>query len=154
MRKLQIIAEPGRQEVTTVCEFDAPTERVFKVCTDPALIPKWWGPSAYTTTVDKMEPHTGGSWRFVQKDADGNEFAFRGVYHSIDADNLQTVSTFEFEGMPGHVLMETVTYEEYDGKTTMRSTSVFQTVADRDGMMQTGMEDGAQESMDRLTALL
>jgi uncharacterized protein YndB with AHSA1/START domain len=152
MAKVAIVAEPGKQEIITTRVFNASRDRVFKVYTDPELLPQWWGPSYLTTTVDKMEVKDGGSWRFVQKDAEGNEYAFRGVYHSIRPE--QIVGTFEWEGLPGHVLMETVTLEEKDGQTILKSTSVFQSVEDRDGMLQSGMEDGADESMDKLTQLI
>lgn len=151
--KSNLIAEPGTQEIVMTRIFDAPRELVFKVCTDPELIPQWWGPASLTTTVDKMEVRPGGLWRYVHRDAEGNEYAFRGVYHDITAPE-RMVMTFEWEGMPGHVLLETITLEDYEGKTRMTDQSVFQSVADRDGMIQSGMESGATEMMDRLTALV
>jgi uncharacterized protein YndB with AHSA1/START domain len=134
-------------------DFDAPRELVFKAYTDPTLIPRWWGPKSVTTVVDRMEARKGGIWRYVQRDADGNEFAFYGVYHAVVAPD-RIVSTFEFEGMPGHVLLSTLTLEEIDGKTRVTESSVFQSVEDRDGMLQSGMEGGASESWDRFEALL
>ena len=134
--------------------FDAPRELVFKVMTDPKHIAQWWGPRQYTTIVDKMEVKAGGLWRYIQRGKDGSEFGFHGVYHSITAPEC-VVDTFEFEGMPGHVIMETSTYEALpDGKTKLTVSSVFQAVADRDGMLQSGMEDGSNESYDRFDELL
>lgn len=153
MSKLNLIAEPGKQEIFMTRVFDAPRELVFKAHTDPNLIPKWWGLRSNTTTVDKMEVRQGGLWRFVQRDADGNEFAFHGVYHAIVSPE-RLVHTFEFEGIPGHVLLETVTFEEHDGKTKLTDQSVFQSVEDRDGMLHSGMEGGAVETLDRLAELL
>ncbi len=153
MTRANLIAEPGKQEIVITRVFDAPRERVFKTCTDPILIPQWWGPRNLTTTVDKMDVRPGGVWRFVQRDADDNEYAFKGVYHDITPPE-RLVFTFEFEGMPGHVLLETMTFEEDDGKTKLTDSSVFQTVEDRDGMLQSGMEQGATETMDRLAELL
>jgi len=89
----------------------------------------------------------------VQHDADGNEYAFHGVFHDVNEPE-QIVYTFEWEGLPGHVLLETITFEENAGVTTLTDTSVFQSVEDRDGMIANGMEGGAQESMDRLAELL
>jgi uncharacterized protein YndB with AHSA1/START domain len=100
-----------------------------------------------------MDVRPGGTWRFVQRDPDGNKFAFNGVYHSIVPPE-RVVDTFEFEGMPGHVLLETVTFEEHEGKTKLTNRSVFQTVEDRNGALQSGMEAGAAETMDRLGELL
>ena len=142
----------GAQDVTLTRVFDAPRELVFAVMTDPKHIPSWWGPEQYETIVDVYEPRPGGRWRFLHRDADGNEFAFHGVIHECTVDRV--VQTFEFEGMPGHVLLETVTLEEADGRTTLTNQSVFQSVADRDGMVASGMTDGASESMDRLAQLL
>lgn len=153
MSKLNLIAEPGKQEIFMTRVFDAPRELVFNACTDPKLIPQWWGPKYLTTTVDKMEVRQGGLWRYVQRDADGNEFGFHGVYHAIVPPE-RLVHTFEFEGVPGHVLLETVTFEEHDGKTKLTDQSVFQSVEDRDGMLQSGMEGGAIETWDRLAELL
>ena len=153
MGKTEYLIEPGKQEMVVTRVFDAPKDLVFKACTDPKLIAKWWGPRRLTTTIDKMEVKPGGTWRFVQRDAAGNVFAFHGVYHDVTAPE-RCVQTFEFEGVPGHVALETSTFEEFDGKTKLTQQSVFQSVADRDGMVQSGMEEGASESMDRLADLL
>jgi uncharacterized protein YndB with AHSA1/START domain len=153
MTKLNLIAEPGKQEIVMTRVFDAPRELVFKAHTDPKLIPQWWGPRRFTTTVERMDAKMGGIWRFVQQDANGNEYAFHGVYHEV-ASPERLVQTFEFEGMPGHVLLETATFEEFEGKTKLTSRSVFQSVEDRDGMLQTDMEEGAAESWNRLAELL
>lgn len=153
MSKLNIIAEPGKHDITMTREFNAPRDLVFKAYTDPKLVPEWWGPSYLTTVIDKMEVKPGGLWRYVQRDNDGNEYGFHGVYHDITAPE-RIVYTFEWEGMPGHVLLETITFEEKDGKTLMTDSSIFQSVADRDGMLSSGMEGGAKESMDRLAALV
>ena len=126
---------------------------VFKAYTDPALIPKWWGPSGFPTTVDKMEVRPGGVWRFVQRGQDGKEYAFNGVYREIVPPE-RLVQTFEFEGMPGHVLLQTATFEDHGGKTKLTITALFQSVEDRDVMLKTGMEQGATETLDRLAELL
>ena len=148
------IVEPNVQEVVMTRVFDAPRELVFKVCNDPELRAQWWGPSSLTTKVEKMDVRPGGEWRIVQRDPEGNEFAFHGVYHLVDPPS-KTVNTFEFEGVPGHVLLETATFEEVDGnKTRLTIQSVYQSVEDRDGMVQSGMESGATESMDRLAELV
>lgn len=153
MTKPNLIAEPGKQEIIMTRVFDAPREIVFKTCTDPKLIPQWWGPKIYKTTVEKMDVRPGGIWRFVQRGPDEKAFGFHGVYHSVTPSE-GLVYTFEFEGMPGHVLLETVTFEDQDGKTKMTTRDVFQTVEDRDGMLKSGMEEGAAETMDRFADLL
>ena len=154
MTKANLIVEPGKQEIIMARVFDAPRELVFEVMTDPKHIPQWWGQRNNTTIVDKMDVQAGGLWRYVQRDQQGNEFAFHGVYHSITAPE-RVVDTFEFEGMPDHVILETMTLEaQADGTTKVTVASVFQSVADRDGMLSSGMEEGANESYDRLDELL
>ena len=149
----RVIAEPGKREVVITRVFDAPQHQVFRAHTDPALIPQWWGPARYTTTIDKMNAKPGGSWRFVQRDAAGNMYAFHGVYHDILSPE-RIVNTFEFEGTPGHVSLETAIFEDVGGRTKVTSRSVFQSVEDRDEMIKAGMEEGVLESMDRLAELL
>lgn len=154
MTKINTIAEPGKQEIIMSRVFNAPRELVFKAMTDPVLIPQWWGPRQYTTIVDKMEVKAGGLWRYIQRNDTGEEYAFHGVYHSITAPET-VIDTFEFEGMPGHVILETMVLEEQpEGKTKLTVTSVFQSVADRDGMLSSGMEEGSNDSYDRLDEVL
>ena len=101
-----------------------------------------------------MDVRPGGVWRFIQRDANGNEYAFNGEYREIVPPE-RLVNTFEFEGVPGHIIVDTATFEEQpDGKTKLTVTSLFDTVEDRDGMLKSGMEDGAIETWDRLAELL
>jgi len=142
-----------KREIVSSRVFDAPRELVFKVYTDPTLVPQWWGPRYLTTTVDKMDVRPGGVWRVVQRDPNGNEFGFNGVYREVVSPE-RLVYTFEFEGMPGHEMLEIITFEDYQGKTKLTSLDVFQTVEDLEGMLKSGMEEGANETNDRLSELL
>jgi uncharacterized protein YndB with AHSA1/START domain len=154
--KTTIIAEPGRQELFIMREFDAPRELVFKAYTDPEIYAQWLGPHGLTTTFEIFEPVSGGRYRFIQKDKDGNEFAFHGVTHEVTAPE-RIIGTFEFEGLPepGHVTLETTRFETLPGnRTRITSQSVFQSVADRDGMVQSGMERGVNEGYERLDEIL
>ena len=153
MTKLKVVAEPGKHEILMTRDFDAPRALVFKAYTDPKLVSQWWGPKGATTTVDQMDVKPGGIWRYVQRDPDGSEYGFYGVYHQITAPE-RLVCTFEFEGTPGHVLLETIIFEDHDGKTKLIDSLVFQSVADRDGMLQSGMEEGSEEGWDRFADLL
>src|SRR5882672_9477732 len=116
--KTKITAEPGKQEIWIEREFDAPRELVFKAYTDSKFIPQWWGPRQYTTTIDKNEPKSGGSWRYVGKSKD-KEYAFHGVYHEVLAPE-RIIGTFEFEGLPetGHVEFDTAKFEALPGGRT------------------------------------
>jgi len=145
--------EAARQDIVITRVFDALCELVFKTFTDPAAIPHWWGPRRLTTTVDVMEVRPGGRWRYVQRDSDGSEYAFHGVYHEVVAPE-RVVSTFEFEGVPGHVVLDTVTFEDLQGKTRVTTRSVFQSVEDRDEMVHSRMQSGATESWERMAELL
>jgi len=156
VNKTKITAEPGRQEFFITREFDAPRELVFKAFTDPKLYTQWLGPRRYTMNLEKFEPRSGGMWRYTHKDKDGNEFGFHGVYHEVLAPE-RMIDTFEFEGMPekGHVSLETAKFMELPGgRTRVTMQSVFQSIADRDGMIQSGMEEGISESFARLDELL
>ena len=142
------------REVVLTRVFDAPRELVFRAHTDPDLIPQWWGLRSNTTVVEQMDVRSGGIWRFVQRDAQGNEFAFHGEYREVLPPE-RLVNTFEFEGLPGHIILDTSVFEELpDGRTQLTATSLFATIVDRDGMINSGMESGSNESWDRLAELL
>ncbi len=154
--KTNVTAEPEKQEIVITREFDAPRELVFKAVTDPTLIPQWWGPRYLSTEVDKMDVRPGGQWRFINRDAEGKAYVFHGVYHEVLAPE-RVIDTFEFEGLPetGHVTLETMKLEALPGgRTRLIAQSVFQSVADRDGMLQGGMEEGVNDTYDRLAELL
>ena len=153
MTETVITAEPGMPLITITREFDAPRDLVFRAHVDPELLVQWLGPRDLTTTIDRYDTRDGGTWRYVQKDADGNEYGFHGVFHGIPSPEA-IVQTFEFEGVPGHVMLDTTTLEQRDGRTLMRTVSSFQSVEDRDGMIASGMERGVRDSGDRLEELL
>ncbi|MCC7558756.1 MAG: SRPBCC family protein [Methanobacteriaceae archaeon] len=156
MIKTDISAEPGKQEIVITREFEAPRELVFKAFTDPELYVQWVGPRDLTMTLEIFEPEDGGSWRYIQKDPGGNEFAFHGVNHEITAPE-RIIGTFEFDGLPekGHVILEKSTFESLPGnRTKLTSISIFFTVEDRDGMLLSGMEEGINDSYNRLDELL
>lgn len=148
------VTTPSDREIVLTRVFDAPRPVVFQMMTDPHLIPQWWGPHGYTTIVDKAEMKVGGAWRYIQRMPNGEETAFRGVYREITPPE-RLVFTFEWEGLPGHVLIETVVFEEVEGgKTRVTDTSLFHTTEERDGMLHSGMEAGARASWDRFADLL
>lgn len=149
----RLVAELGKAEILETAIFNAPREFVFKTMTDPKLIPRWWGPKSLTTTVDKDESKPGGVWRYVQRDSEGNEYAFNGIYQEITPPE-RLVLTFNYEGTPDHEAVVTTIFEEQDGKTMVTSKTIFQSVEDRDQMVQSGMEAGARETMDRFAELL
>jgi uncharacterized protein YndB with AHSA1/START domain len=147
------VTTPMDREIHVERVFDAPRDRVFAVYTDPALIPEWWGPRDGTAIVDQMDVRPGGQWRFVIRGADGTETAFRGTYREVSPPE-RIVQTFEWEGMPGHVSVETATFEDLGDRTKVTTTSLFHTTGERDGMLASGMERGMNETYARLDELL
>ena len=153
--KTTITAEPGGQELFITREFDAPRELVFKAHTDPKLYVQWLGPRGYEMKLETFEPVSGGRYRYIHKDKDGNEYGFNGTFHEMSQERM--IQTFEFEGLPerGHVSLDSMTLEELPGhRTKITIHSVFQSVSDRDGMIQSGMERGVNEGYERLDELL
>jgi uncharacterized protein YndB with AHSA1/START domain len=154
--KTKVVAEPGKQEFFITREFDVPRELVFKAFTDPKLYVEWLGPRRMKMTLEKFEPRPGGMWRYTHTDPDGNHYKFHGVNHEVHPPEL-LIDTFEFEGMPekGHVSLEWARFEELSGgRTKLTIHSVFQSVADRDGVVGGGMEQGISESFEKLDELL
>ncbi len=156
VRPARVIAEPGRQEFVVVREFDAPRDLVFRAYTDPELYAQWIGPRTLTTMIEKFEPRSGGSWRYIQRDPQGNEYGFHGVHHDVMPPE-RIIETFEYEGLPepGHVILQRADFEELtENRTRVTSKSVFLSVEDRDGMLQSDMEEGMNDSFARLDELL
>jgi uncharacterized protein YndB with AHSA1/START domain len=147
------ITTPTDREIRIERVFEAPRDRVFAVYTDPELIPEWWGPQGTTAVVDRMDVRPGGSWRFVFLEPDGSETGFRGTYREVTPPE-RIVQTFEWEGMPGHVSVETATFEDLGDRTRVTTTSIFHTPEERDGMLASGMERGLNETYARLDEVL
>jgi uncharacterized protein YndB with AHSA1/START domain len=153
--KTTVTAEPGKQELFITREFDAPRELVFKAHVDADLYVRWVGPRDLTMTIEKFEMRDGGSYRFTHE-RNGHKYAFHGVSHEVLAPE-RIIGTFEFDGLPerGHVILGTTKFEELPGeRTRLVHQSVFQSVSDRDGMIQSGMERGVSEGYEKLDVLL
>jgi uncharacterized protein YndB with AHSA1/START domain len=148
-----IVTAPGDREIRVERVFDAPPDRVFAATTEPEAIEQWWGPLGTTAVVERMDVRPGGAWRFVLREPDGGESAFHGTFREVVAPE-RIVQTFEWEGMPGHVSVETATYEDLGGRTRLVTTSVFPTREERDGMLASGREQGMRETYGRLDDLL
>jgi uncharacterized protein YndB with AHSA1/START domain len=153
--KTSIIAEPDKQELFILREFDAPREIVFKAFNDAEMLKHWLGPRDLTLEIEKFDGRSGGSYRFINFNATGTRYCFNGVIHEVTAPE-RIIRTFEFEGLPewGHVSLETATFEALPkGRTKLTIHSVFKSVADRNGMIQSGMERGVVDSHERLDEL-
>ena len=146
------ITTPGDREIRIERIFNAPRDRVWQAMTDPELVAQWWG-RGNKLVVERMELERGGHWRFVEH-SDHGVHGFEGRYSEIKPPE-RIVQTFEWDGMPGHVALETATLEDLgDGRTRLVTTSLFHTAEDRDGMVQSGMEGGVHESYAALDRLL
>ncbi len=155
-KQLDITAEKGRQELFIVRTFDAPREQVFKAFTEPELLEKWLGPDGMIMKIEYYDARSGGAYRYIHTDPKGNSYAFNGVIHEISFPE-RVIQTFEFEGLPerGHVSLDTALFESLpDGRTKVTMQSVFRSVADRDGLVMSGMEKGLAQGFDKLDQLL
>lgn len=146
------VTTPSDREIRTERIFSAPRERVWKAMTTPELVAQWWG-RGNKLVVERMEVERGGHWRFVEHSPHGVH-GFEGRYREVVPPE-RVVQTFSWDGMPGHVLVETITLEDLgDGRTKIVTVSLFHTTEERDGMMQAGMADGLNESYAALDRLL
>jgi uncharacterized protein YndB with AHSA1/START domain len=142
----------GTPFVEVTREFDATPAQLFKISTDPDLVAQWLGPRNLEMTVEKYDVRPGGSYRYIHRD-DNGEYAFRGVFHSVEQDKL-VIQTFEWEGAPGEVCLEKMTLEPTETGVRLHQQSVFPSVEARDQSIEYGMENGIRDSMDRLAELL
>ena len=142
------ITTPSDTEVEITRMFDAPRDLVFEAHTSCAHLTHWWGPRRYEVADCEIDFRPGGTWRMVHR-GEGQEHTFRGEYRDIVRPERITW-TFEWMGLPGHISVDTVTFEERDGKTLLTTRSVFDSKEDRDGMLQSGMETGLAETWERL----
>ena len=154
MPETKIIATPGMPQIIITREFDAPRDLVFRAYTEPELLAQWLGPRVMTMTIDEYDVRDGGRWRYIHTDPEGTEYGFHGYFHGTPSVAGGIVQTFEFEGAPGHVMLDTTVLEERDGKTLVRGVSSFQSVEDRDAMIGSDMEWGVREGDERLAELL
>jgi uncharacterized protein YndB with AHSA1/START domain len=153
MTTTQVTAEPGTPYIDFTREFDAPRDLLFRAHTDPELLVQWLGPRRLTMVIDRYDVEDGGKWRYIHRAQDGTEYGFHGVFHGTPSPDGM-VQTFEFEGAPGHVSLDCLTFEERDGRTVLHGHSVFQSVQARDAMVESGMEGGLSEAYERLDELI
>jgi uncharacterized protein YndB with AHSA1/START domain len=147
-----ILSTPSEREFRLERTFNASRERVWRAMTEPALLAQWWG-RGNRVVIERFELVRGGHWRFVEH-SDHGVHGFEGRYREI-VPIERIVTSFEWDGMPAHVAIQTMTLEQLaDGRTKLVSTALFHTDAERDGMMSSGMEGGANQSYEALDRLL
>ncbi len=149
----EIVADDTVPMIRIVREFAAPPTKVFRAHADPQLYARWCGPRELTTTIDRWDFCTGGSWAFHQVVAD-DAFHFYGSFHEIRPGAL-IVQTFTFAGFPDGVALERLTFVDLgDGCTRLESSSLVDSFEARDGMISSGMDVGVREGFEKLDLLL
>lgn len=142
--------ESSEPEIFMERILDAPRELVFEAWTNPDHLSKWWGPRGFTNPVCDLDVRPGGKWRVEQRSPDGNVYPFKGIYLEVVRPE-RLVYTFGMEGMyEDKTIVDYLTFEDLGGKTKLIMRTRFDSAEDRDAMLATGMEQGANETMDRL----
>lgn len=143
----------GTPFIDIVREFDAPVSALFDAHRDPEKIKQWLGPDGYAMEIEHYDFTTGGRYRYVHI-SDGEEYRFNGVFHTVRVNEF-AVQTFEYEGFGDVVAIETLTFEDLAGdRSRLRIHSTYPSVESRDGMAQSGMEDGLSQGYRKLDELL
>lgn len=143
---------PTDREIRTERIFAASRELLWRALTDPALVAQWWG-RGNRLVIERFEVARGGHWRFVEHAADGAH-GFEGRFREVTPPE-RMVQTFEWDGMPGHVLVQTLELEVLAAdRTRLVTTALFHTSEERDGMIEAGMEEGLNQSYEALDRLL
>jgi uncharacterized protein YndB with AHSA1/START domain len=146
---------PTDEQILITREFDAPKDLVYKAWTTPELVKRWWNAKRGEVTIAEIDLRVGGRWRYVMVTDDGFEVAFHGEYREIFA-NERIVATETYEGVPEGVteeqatVLNTVTFIEADGRTTLTILTQAPSKESRDAIIESGMEAGMQDAMDLL----
>lgn len=149
-----ISAPEGLPFIDIEREFDAPVTAVFNAHRDPELVKQWLGPNGYEMTIERWDFVPQGGYRYVHTTPEGESYGFNGTFHSV-RENEFAIQTFEFEGYPDVVAIESITFEDLgDGRSRIRVHSAYPSLESRDGMVQANMEHGVREGYERLDAIL
>jgi uncharacterized protein YndB with AHSA1/START domain len=144
---------PTDEQIRITREFAAPKDLVYKAWTDPELVKRWWNAKRGEVTISEVDLRVGGKWRRVMVTEDGYEVGFHGEYREI-VPNERIVYTEVFEGVPQGTAEEgtlnTATFDEADGRTTLTILTEAPSKEIRDAIIDSGMEAGMQDAMDLL----
>jgi len=144
-----MVTLPDDEQILITREFDAPKHLVYKAWTTPELVKRWWSGNRGETKIVEIDLRVGGAWRFVMVTDGGFEVAFHGEYREI-VPNERIVSTEVYEDMPEAESLNTATFTESDGRTTLTVLVQHASKEARDAHIESGMETGMQEAMDIL----
>jgi uncharacterized protein YndB with AHSA1/START domain len=140
---------PADEQILITREFDAPKHLVYKAFTTPELVKRWWHANRGEVTLAEIDLRVGGKWRYVSVTFDGFEVGFHGEYREI-VPNERIVSTEVYEGYPDEEAVNTATFAEVDGRTTLTILVQHTSKVARDAQIESGMEAGMQDAMDLL----
>ena len=148
-----VVTLPADRQILITREFDVPRHLVWRAYTEPALIERWWSGKRGEVTSVEVDLRVGGTWRYVMIANEGFEVAFHGTFREI-APNERLVTTELFEGVPDatedDAVLTTTTFVETDGRTILTQLTECRTRDVRDAIIESGMEVGMQEAMDKL----
>lgn len=150
---------PNDLEVVVIRDFRAPRDVVFDAWTKPELVKRWLlGPPGWTMPVCEMDLRVGGKFRWRWRNADGAEFGFAGEFREVVRPShivhTQSYDPGTVGGSMGAEALITADLTEKNGVTTYRTTIRYQSKADRDAAMSTGMTNGMEQSFLQLDSLL
>lgn len=146
------VSKPGDRDLRSERVVEATRERVWRAFTEADQLAQWWA-RGHRMTVETLEVKPGGAWRFIEHDERG-DYGFKGIFREVKAPELLSM-TFEYDGMPGYISLQTLTLEDLGGgRTKVVSVMSFWSQAERDGMLEVGMEKGMNESYAALDRLL
>jgi uncharacterized protein YndB with AHSA1/START domain len=152
-RSRAVVTLPTDEQILITRHFDAPAGLLFRAYTTPELVSRWWVGERGVMTSCQIDLRPGGRWRYVMQANPGFEVAFHGVYRDI-VTGERIVSTEVFEGMPDAEALSTVTFTEVDGGTDLAILVQHISQDHRDAHVNSGMEDGLQEALDRLDVMV
>lgn len=144
-----VVTLPASNQIMITRQFDGPRHLVYRAWTTPELIRRWWAGDRGQVTSAEVDLRPGGTWRYVMTANGGFEVAFHGEYREIVPDE-RIVCTEVFEGAPDAAAVSTATFAEHDGRTTLTILVEHTSQEHRDMHLNSGMEEGMNESLDHL----
>ena len=148
-----VVTLPAPDKILITRQFAARAELVYRAWTTPELIRRWWHADRGEIVSIDVDLRVGGGWRYVMTAHGGFEVAFHGEYCEIET-NRRLVSTEIYEGAPEAEALTTITFSEQDGRTTVSILVAHANQQDRDRHLHSGMEDGLQDALKLMDAVL
>jgi uncharacterized protein YndB with AHSA1/START domain len=145
------------KEVTITRVFNAPRELVYDVWTDEKHIASWFGPQHFTNPVVEMDVRPGGRMIIHMQGPDGSVFPSIGTFTDVTPPERLAFTSTAYAGVGGPFMLEdltTITFTERNGQTVLTLHAVVTRSTPEAGEALAGMEQGWNESLDKLEALL